>query len=56
MKDEEYIAGSALPQTKLTDAASPGTDRGVQLHREAGPITAHYWLDRYVVGAEGFTI
>ena len=56
LKDKEYIAGSALPQTKHTDAASPRTDRGVQLHREVWPKTAHYWLDRYVVCAESFAL
>ena len=42
-------ADLALPQTKLACVAAR-TDRGVQLHREAWHISAHYCLDmRYAL-------
>ena len=40
---EGRLAGSALPQTKRADVASPrSSDKCVQLHREAWPIDVHY--------------
>ena len=41
--------GLALPQTKHTMQlahVAARTDRGVQLHHKAWPITPHYRLDR----------
>ena len=42
---EGRVAGLALPILMQLSRVTARTDRVVRLHREAWPITAHYWLD-----------